>query len=683
MASVTPSDLHPADRRPTELDPVTLESLQRFRRRRGLLLALRGLGVGLLVFVTLTLLLALLDYAFFLSDTVLWSLSGLMYVTTLVAVWYSGIAPAGRTDTLSIAQRAESAAPQLREELVSAVELADPQGANGSAYFRLLLQSRVAKQLNTIDLSKMLPLGLVRRWVVSGVLVTLVCVSLLFIPQAQFGRRLARAALPLLKIERASQTKIAVLEPSPASTYVAQGDAIAVVVGVGGGRYHDVVLQWQSEDGNSGETFMTRRVDATDFQPNATANNDNQPSALAPDLEVDAERFAANLSISSSPLSYRIKAGDAITLWHKLTPLPRPRVVSFEKLLQPPAYSQLPERVETAEHGDLRALQGTSALVTVTFDQPVEDATILFGLRGTRSQLEPVDESGTKFLAKISIKTSGQYQIDATSIKSGLNNPFSPSNTITPIIDNAPLVRWADFVEPQQLVSAIDRIELGAVATDDLPLNSVVQQYKIGGRDFVDVRREIEPPAKRSEMRWQWDLLDPSGTGQPAERLSPGDVIQLRLKVRDRKGAEAFSETIKLLIAEDAFNAHRHDHIDPLAQRTEQILQWSDQCKVLSERLYEATKSPDLKTVAADIDQLATEWKPLQAQAVNLIKQVSVGLSQTANAPDASLLEWIGRGVLDIETRIDSNLKLAQFAANEQRPEWAGQAKLRKRCLAV
>ncbi len=70
MAIVSEQSIHSSD-----LHPITRATLNAFRRRRGMLLVLRAIGVGLLVFISLALFLATLDYLFFFDDTVRWFLS--------------------------------------------------------------------------------------------------------------------------------------------------------------------------------------------------------------------------------------------------------------------------------------------------------------------------------------------------------------------------------------------------------------------------------------------------------------------------------------------------------------------------------------------------------------------------------------------------------------------------------
>lgn len=650
----------------TDLDPITLKTMDAFRRRRSLLLLLRAIGIGVLVFVMFTLILATLDYLFFVPDGLRWCGSLLVWIATVVVAWKTGIQSSKENDSLNLAKNVESAAPELREDLLSAVELADPQSANGSSYFRSLLQNRVARRMSKLEIGRLLPFKLVQRWVLSGGLVIAFCVAMSFIPSAQFGRRFARAALPGLAIERASRTKVEILQPSPTSGYVAERDAIGVVAMISGAAPDDAMLQWRSEDGDSGETPMTARFDSSTFMPGGRMSGDSQ--SAGPDSVTDvssqdaSQRFAANLSVGSVPIEYRIIAGDAITLWHELIPLPRPRVTRYEKLYKLPQYARLSDRVADEEHGDLKALQGTVAELIVTFDQPVETPLLRFGFGGTTMEMKPVEESSERFTANVSIKTSGQYQVDAVSVQSGLNNPFSPSHTINPVLDTLPRVRWDADIEDSKLVSSLDVINLSGIAVDDLPLDRVFQEFQVNGGPLQEVAVATGDPSREFNLDWDWDLMSRLGDSETTSKLSTGDLVKTRLVAIDRRGARAESRMIELLIADDGFNADRHTFLHEMAARNNQIAIWAEKIESMSESMSAAT----LGKQPMKIGDWTEAWKPLQAESVQLVQRINEALGENANPASAAVLELMGGGILDVETRLDGPLKRFQWLEQQR-----------------
>ncbi|MCC9603296.1 hypothetical protein LOC67_22330 [Stieleria sp. JC731] len=658
MSTTSDQFFNTAAQQTSDLDPATRRSLGQFRRRRSLLLVLRGIGVALLTFVLSALTVAMLDFLFFINDPLRWALAVGVYVATGAVVWFAAIRPLRQTDDLHLAKHLDSMSPTLREDLVSAVELSDPRHANGSPYFQRVLQSRVGKRIAAVQVAQLLPLKLVRRWLVSGFIVVGVCSLLMLVPSAQFGRRLARAALPGFSIERASRTKVTIVQPDPPTKYVAQGDAVAVVVSVLDYGDSEVLLQWQDLDGNEVESAMTPRLNPSDFRPSGGSETDEDSDAIpldsADDSAVSAEQptgdtFAANLSVGSTPLRYRILAGDAITSWHRLTPLPRPKVVLFEKLYRLPEYAQLNDRSAEEEHGDLKALQGTTAEVTVTFDQPVETAAIRYGVRGSQSLMEPVNEDGTKFKASVSIKTSGQYQVEATSAQSGLDNPFAPMNMIVPVLDLSPIVQWDKSIQMSQMVSSLDVLEMKAKVIDDLPISQIEQEITINGGVLKSYALPIDIPARQHDLQWSWDLLHRLGETSPNDQLKAGDLVRTRLVAVDRKGNRSTSPIIELLIAGDGFDADRHQFLEDLALQSESLLKWAEATQTLSDSVREFAKDDQLDAIAEE----RKKWSELQKDSVELVKQIRQTLAVTGNEGSAAITELSGRVVIDIETTLD------------------------------
>ncbi|MEO1618437.1 MAG: hypothetical protein AAFV88_21470, partial [Planctomycetota bacterium] len=579
--SITGPNDSPSPANRTELNPATRKALEAFRQRRRWLLALRSLGIASLVFVSLTMLLATADFLFIMPDGVRWVFSILIYAATVGAIWFAGVRDMRHGDPIAIAKHVEAASPILKEELVSAVELAAPESSNGAAYFRGLLQTRVARRLSQMDLREALPLALIRRWLVSGGLVTAMVIALLFVPSAQFGRRLARAALPGFSIERASRTRIEILRPSPPTGYVAERDAIGVVVRVTGEtRAEDeVTLHWRRADGASGESLMTPRRDTFD-----QALTDGVPSPIESNSVLPVS-YSANLSVGSDPVEYRVTAGDGVTLWHQLTPLPRPRVTRYEKLYRLPEYARLADRTADEEHGDLKALQDTTAEVIVTFDQPVEDAVLRYGLRGTSQSLQPIDEEGTRYLARISMTTSGEYQVDATSRESGLNNPFSPMHRIMPVVDSAPKVRWGEEVAESLLVSPLSVLEMSAEAEDDLPLDQLVQEIQVNEEKIERRIFPVDAPKRELMQSWSWDLMHRLGDSTDANKLATGDLVRTRMVAIDRKRNRAETQWVELLIADDGFDVDRHRYLEQFAKRVDTVSRWAEECEALARGL--------------------------------------------------------------------------------------------------
>tara|TARA_R110002049_G_scaffold2750_2_gene21586 strand:- start:415202 stop:420907 length:5706 start_codon:yes stop_codon:yes gene_type:complete len=643
-----------------QLDPKTRFTLLRFDRRRRRLILLRAAMVGVIVFVMCMFAIIVLDYFFFLSDVLRWTLSGLGYATTILVVWYTGLNRYAGVGLRQLARQLESVDPQVRDDVLSAVELSDPSETNGSQYFRDSLQRNVAQRVAKIDVQRLLPIGLVRKWLSTGLVIALVCLVVSLIPSLQFARRLGRAALPGFAIQRASQTVIRIVKPEPPTGFVAEGDVVAVVADISGKTADSVVLRWRDAGGEQGETIMSPRHIAGDSELPADA-----PDAVA------AVRYAANLSFSDQVLHYQLVAGDAITLWHSLTPLPRPRTKEFRVRYEFPEYTQLHDRVEVNSHGDLQAFVGTKAEVTVTFDQPVSEASVRFVGRDVTFPMEPVDGSSTRHKIVIPVRLNGQYQVNATGMESGLGNPFSPTYSISPVPDIAPKVQWQSSDLRSLLASPIDVLPLAVSIQDDMPLSTAAQEYSVNGQRLIKQDLQVDQPGRDIVHDWDWDLtMLADGQGEPIH-LSPGDIVRTRVIATDRRGQTSSSSIVDILIADEGFDSDRHDRLMELADISRQWRQWIQQGQVLA-----STAETGGGAEPDSSESLAT-WS---AESERLIDRIADHLQQSRSSTEASNVELLGHAVADLTRTLTgvSTGDVETVASGKQRKKQALASSLQK-----
>ncbi len=663
-----------------ELDPVTSRRLARFSERRNLLLMLRAVAVGVSVFVAAMLIVAVCDYLWVLGDGVRFLLSLVGYVVTFAAMWVAGIRGLGAKDPESLAKQLQSTAPQLRDDVLSAVELADPDQANGSQDFRQRLQDRVARRLAGLDVGNLLPLSLIRRWLTTGGIIAVVFLSLLLVPSMQFGRRFARAMLPVIPIQRASLTQIEILQPDPASGYVAQGDAVGIMVQITGRETDEVELHFRSDDGKVGSEMMTRRVAldsaATTIPSRSSATNTDADSSNS--MLKTENHFAANLVVGESPMQYQVRAGDGITLWHTLTPLPRPRVNLFTKRYVFPKYAELADRVEEDEHGDLRGLVGTTANVTVQFDQSVEDAKVIFANQGGELAMTAVDETQTLYSVALPIKTQAQYQVDATSTRSGLNNPFGPSYTVSPIIDQPPLAQWDDSIDDMMIVSPLTVLDLAGTVIDDMPVDQMIQEFTVNSAPANTFAIAIDSPARESNPAWQWDLMARKGNNQSTPKLAGGDLVRTRLVAIDRRGQRGESQWIDVLIADDGFDAQRHRQVDQASELAKQTIAWASAAEATGRAIEKAGKEIDPENIQP-LEQL---YRELNDRTLLLVESVSGDMAISETTFDTNTLELLGRAVIALDGEIRFSVHDIQAALGVDRDDWKSRQKKLARDIA-
>ncbi|MCA9038517.1 MAG: hypothetical protein KDA91_25505, partial [Planctomycetaceae bacterium] len=342
----------------TNLDPIVAAKLRQFARRRRWLIVARGICAGLVTFLTCLTIAGFVDWYWLLEDSFRYALTAGVYALTAIVVWLTSVRRLMRPlDREEIAAQVELAEPQLKENLLSAVELAveNPGTVHDSPLFRSLLQGSVATQMGRLKIPSLLPVQLVFRWLIAAGILVATGTLLLTSSDDRFRRLAVRTILPGANIARVSRIRVEILEPTPQSKLMAEDETVAVVVAVSGGTVDEVTLEISTASDGVARQIMRHRGGGSDHK----------------------DEYTANIHVMDETVEYRILAGDAITQKFRLESRPRPHVITFQKTLNYPDYSLLPPRQLAESHGDLIALEGTQASLSLVMDQQVSIAELV------------------------------------------------------------------------------------------------------------------------------------------------------------------------------------------------------------------------------------------------------------------------------------------------------------------
>lgn len=646
------------------LHPIIDAAIKQFARRRRSLLLLRGAAAGVIVLATGVIAIMVVDAVVMIADAQRWALSAMAYAACLYAAWQFGWRQMAASPR-QIAEEIQFSRPSLNDDIVSAIELANPSDGrhiSDSNSFRQRTQQRTAGLIGRVDVDEALPWRLVRNWVRPAVVVFLFFSVASVVSPEQFGRRVARAMLPGVPIARASFTTIQIVQPTPPSRTVAIGDSVAIVARLQ--RLGESLVQLQWEDSNGERQFSSMSTRSIDVGQSTTFL-DQKTSVQKQLRQTSGDRenlFAANLAVQSTPIRYRVVGGDAATLWQTLTPVARPRVIEIRKRYRYPDYARIPdqivESVETegaAVDGDLAAFAGTIATVSLRFDAPIRDAVLRRGSRSDSKSVKLVDSQCVEF--DIPILTPTTYSVDATAVVSGLNQPFAPEYRVTPLRDQPPSARWiwdspnspnSDSQPPAndesadlslddrshpldgQIVGALEVLHLNAIAEDDLPIDRIVQEIQINNDPLFVRPLDVAEANQRVDASWDLDLTALRGSTdvnpEKFRPLKPGDIVRFRVVAVDRLGQRGESNFIEVLIADEGFDAQRNRKWLERSDRIVDWLQYIAAKKSLLQRAEVAIAEPSGKTIDAFLDQ----WEQL---ADGEIQIESVMQTLVQNAP--------------------------------------------------
>lgn len=580
----------------SNLHPIVLEKLQRFNRQRRRLIVWRGVCSALAVWIAAMLTVALIDRFVLIPDGLRLALSVAGYVATAVVFWLEcGRQLTRLPDARELARLVEIAAPQLREELLSAVELAETgqQTHWDSEEFRAALQAATARDVGAVQVEGLLTKRLIAGWLVAAGATLAVLLVLLGIPGLRFVHSFARAVAPSANLARYSDVQISV---TPTDSVVPEGDSIPVIATISGADVQQVILE-------------TRR--------------ERTPMSLS-----SANQFTALIQVNQEPVQFRIRAKDAITQKFTLTPKPRPHVVRFQKTYRFPAYSKLPVKTVTEENGDLTALEGTEVELHLEVDQPIKEAALVL-----EKQKLPLDN----LTVRIPLTASSIYRVHLVAAQTGFENKFSPQYEIRVQPDLIPFAK-IDKPDKDELVLPPDTVvNLAGSAKDDLALARVDQAIQINRGPWQTIPLA---PAGTNEIKVAraWDLFELG--------LHPGDRILTKLVAVDLKGQRGESAPVRIRIATDGFDPDRLKHLQERQALNKVIREFREAAELLDAKTREARaviNDPIQKKQATLAAQTAAEAADRKAD--EALQEIKAALPRSLTDREAADLALVGTGI--------------------------------------
>ena len=509
------------------INPIIHGQLLAFRGRFRWLQFLRGASAGLIVFLGGLLLLAAADWFFVMEDRTRWMLSGGVYLAALIVGWFACVRPLLRVlNERTLAAMIEEEAPELRKELLSAVELAGDDEGMDSPAFRKKLQERVADRIQRVQMDSLLPGKRVQRWVIGAAAIFVVVAGL---ASTGSGRQLLlRALAPTANLERVSRNRIVLLEPNAFESTAPEGDNVPIRVQVTGPKLEAAPrLITELSDGSHQETAMDADV--------AGGESENE--------------FTSTIAMTADTIRYQVHAGDAVSRWYTLRSRRRPHVISFTKIYHFPKYSGRESATFREEAGDLTALIGTEVELTVHLDQPVAEAVLHIQTAISTNTFTLTNSvSPREWSRRITLTENGAYTVHVATGE-GLKNKHRAQYSLTAQPDLVPQVR---LTAPAKDVTARpeDILQITGEAEDDVGLRELHQLVRVNTGTWTTNAIPIpQMPATNYTVQLDWDLLKLNA--------KPGDTVLTKLVAIDHAGNRAETRAVTLTLDSALFEAVR------------------------------------------------------------------------------------------------------------------------------
>ena len=537
------------------LRPATLEVLNAFRQRRQKLLKLRAaLALGTVALLAL-LVIALLDRAWFMPESIRPWFSLAAYAGAAFAGWkvaWRFISEA--RETSGAARLLEIVVPAMRERMLSAVELAEGHGSE-SEEFRARLQDDVAAEVQKISLCSVLPLRSLKSWIMGFGLMLALIIALSFVSMLHLPGFFARAAIPFANLARPSSVEIVIAAPTPADTLVPFASEMEVIADIIGPKPDRVQIETQAGDAKSRLTDMRLST---------------------------GSRYQSVVAIGQIDLRYRIVAADAISSWFTLSARARPRVIKFVKTVVPPAYSGLPEIKVTDDQGDIEALEGSIVKLTLKLNQPISKASLLINPdhadhpEALPAQIATDDGVSAALEVKADVES---WQMALTAKETGFTNDESSPWSVISIPDLPPVVQIIEPIDQIELL-ADEAVRLSGLAGDDVGLERVLLAHSINAAKWS----EKEVSGKTGKEAQIQTLL-----GLAPMQVKAGDTVMIKLIAIDLKGQRTETQPLRVIILEQTVSPEQR--------------QWAAQTRRFAQQA--ETLAEDVKGLRKNIEQVS------------------------------------------------------------------------------
>jgi hypothetical protein len=577
-------------------DPNICAVIHAFRQQRTVALALRfALWTGAVLGVA-TLLGALIDRSFFLSDNSRIAVGLAVYATSFLSFAIRhGRQILIKQDARTMARMIESTHPELDGELLSLIELDEdgalqPSTTDNPVRFTDLLHEKTRKALASLDHAKLFPMHMLRidaqRFAWSGLLVIFAC----YFGGESFRSNCQRVLLPLANIERHSETVITLRAPNPLEGVVPADEEFSIAAEI---RNHRDL-----------PAFLEVRRSGNKLQ-------------RIPFSRAETNRFTVSLNSQTAPFSYRVQCNDAATRYYRFQPVARPTVQSFQKHYTPPAYTGLPEETVDSHDGHLKAITGTKISLHISVDQAFTRGRIVFtDTLGTQPlELHRDAKDPRKASAVLEITQSGHYEVELLAELTGFRSAMGQFYEIQADPDQPPDVSL-DSPLKDLILPVSEKLSLVGQASDDFELAQVALETRRNSEQWMS----LELSSNRQKNKQLGFVFDPL-----AQNFRVGDTWTARFAATDSKGQRTESNAVKITISHPPDSATDRSILEPLWEIEKQLAALQKQTVEAQQQLSKSanaaqSQKPD-SSIKSQLSEIARRSLETAIQTSNEIRE--------------------------------------------------------------
>src|SRR5215470_15718232 len=421
------------------------------RKRRNLLIVLRGLAITIAATAAMLVIAGLAAYRFRFSTAALVSLRILAALSVIAAVYFALVRPLRRrASDAQLARLVEEKHPGIEDRFVSAIEFS---GEEQRAAFSPIIIDRLVddadRHASDVSVDEIVPRK--RFWQFGGAAAASLA---LFIAALVFGPKeitmgIAQIIMPQTQVAATNALKF---EVKPGTARVPKGSDQKIFA---------KLINFNSEQA----TVFTRKAGASDAQwigqLMEPAKNHNEFQFFIFNIQDDTE--------------YWVESNGNKSEVFKLTVADLPYVKRIDQTQSFPAYTGMPPKtIEDAPN--ISALAGSTVKLLARLTGKAKSARIV--LRdGARIEMEKAGE--TDFAATLTINKENSYHIEITSVDGDIYNG-SNEYDITILEDRPPTIT---FEKPGRdtRATSVEEVLTQAKAEDDYGVLSLDLYYSVNG----------------------------------------------------------------------------------------------------------------------------------------------------------------------------------------------------------
>lgn len=415
-----------------------------------------------------------------------------LLIVSCYRAWRGGWRHLSLFDARRTALQLESHHGDLKSLLVSAIQFRNITGvSDGSAALRNQTCRLAEKAATSLHPAQAVPYNTLRRPGVVALILGGFVVFLVMMNAPFMGVGAQRIFCPWVTIAYPTKTQISLEQDE---LVLREGDSALIQASLKGVVPENASIYVRTEQGRA------RKID----------------------LKVSDASCTYTIASASRDFTYRVKAGDDRTDWHKVRVIPVPRVKQVNVDVAFPDY--LSREQESIEALTLTVPEGSRLDWQITLDRSISAATFL------RDDEEPVDlqvsEDGRQVIFSQGVTASSGYSFSWVEKEHGFKFT-SPRYYLQVASDQSPRV---ELTSPESNLVAMIGRPLGLVvrAQDDHGIGSIAVAYRVNQRDETVVELNLSPQIGQGDQPIDWDYRE------TLSDLKIGDTVSFSLEVSDR-----------------------------------------------------------------------------------------------------------------------------------------------------